>query len=615
MAEAIKILYIGKDGSFWRELQSKTRNMYRKLQFEFEQRYGNGPEVYGKTFIHICENPPNVIYVDFAVDPIDCLYLAKLILRENSLKHIPIVGLLDYLASEDQVLKSIFTGIPFVHIKGGDFFSKVYDPLFLAAPDDITAPKFATAKAEEAFDIYEIFRLGYVSNENIHFEGDSHFEVGEFVHLDQKVFDSSTLPSNRFRVTHVSRENLYYDYRYAYEAEFVFKDPEVDEEGKAKAENAELKALKEEISGRIGAWVKENSQGENSKSTKVFIVDRNNNIYLQVKEKLEKMPYSFRTQTYIKNIEGELRKHMPHIICYRIEEKSDYDKKREEYKMAQEELLKNKEITAIQELPEREQFNSFKNLKTIVEVINSIDKYDPFIVIFGESRRNSETCKQELGYKKVIALKNEIDFKLIVNLADKFSLKAKEQDNAEYVERLNMLKKQNYNRYARTTIEDLKPKKVFFKKSDKRSWMLFHHKVILKEINEAEIYIQSDRELPLYTSFKIDDPVHYYITIVPHIKNNLWEKEQGVYRGLIHVITETEKAKLRQHINTYFFKEKDEKKRAELEEWKAKNEAVVAERASLEKELEEGQEQESVEKSEANDFEQLDNDSNESEDS
>jgi len=79
------------------------------------------------------------------------------------------------------------------------------------------------------------------------------------------------------------------------------------------------------------------------------------------------------------------------------------------------------------------------------------------------------------------------------------------------------------------------------------------------------------------------------VTVVPFKEAKKGEYPNGCYRGLIHSINESERSELRRYINTTFFKELEEKKASELEQFQALNE-----QKKLEKE-EEGKEEEDKE--------------------
>lgn len=544
-----RILYVGNDLGHWKEIVAKIKSYYPNETFEFVNRYGSGKEIYGDLFLDICHNRPLIIYIDFSVDPLDCLYLAKLIRRENSLKHIPIVGLVDYLSTDEHILETVFTGIPFTHIKSGEYFSKAYCPMYLASPEKSENIEFATAKVDEDFNFKEIFRVGYVGEDYIHFEGNTHFQKDDIIRLEQNVFDQNILPSFYYKIDKVFNENLYYDYQTAYEASFQFKYGGAENpDNKLKGdEKAKFGKIPSDIASRIKKWVVSHAEKEHSKSTKILVIDLALKIYAQAPDRLEKYPFSFRSQTFLIDEEKELRTNRPHIICFRLEE--DIDASEEVDSKEQQMVDMNKKAEE-----EVSQQNNFDCLKKLVETTSKIENYNPFFVVFAEKRRTSEVVQQALNYKKIMCLSKEIDIELILKLATKLQNHFFEKENKEMAEKLEALKKENLNKYAKFSAKDLIENKVFFSKSDKRSWAFYEHKTTLLEINEIELYARSDRMIPLFTPMLVETPIRFFVTFVPMQDSCKWQKESGVYRGLIHVLAEDEQMELRQWINSYFFK-------------------------------------------------------------
>ncbi len=611
MKDIIKVKYIGKDEAFWGDLQGKFVAMYPKMEFAFDRKYGAGKEIYGDIFLEILETKPDLIYVDFSLDPVDCLYLAKLIIRENSLKHIPIVGLVDLLAGEEQIFKGIFTGIPFLHIKGGDFFTKVYDSLYLARPKDTRPPNFATGKVDEPFIMNEILRVGYLTEKSLHVEGDVNLDIDELISLKQSIFNENQVPSSYFTVTKKGIENLYYDYSYSYDLDFQFKEepgfipPDQlgeREPSKLEAEKNDTSSEGEEaetgviddnpvvsdedlekhqelldtIKNRVKKFVNDNFTADaNSKSTKVLVIDNKLEIYNQSEKRLEMLPYSFRTQTHLKNFGAELPRFQPNIIVYKMDDLQEIKEKLKAEQESEEAKFADKEAEEKRQKELLSNLNDQFNFQRMVGEIKNIEDYEPFIIVFGDKKRNSATWQKNLSYQKIIALSNDLDLNLILNIADKFQTTSSNQEAELLTRKVEALKQKNPKKFGKLKPIDLKEKRVFFKKSDKRSWAFFQHKVIIKEINEAEVYFESLTNFKPLSTFFFEKPVKFFITTVEIEQANKWSKEKNMYRGLIHVISESELANLRKFINSYFFKDKMAKEQKEREEFLRKNKEAL----------------------------------------
>lgn len=607
MSEVIKVKYVGKDHAFWNDLQEKFKAIYPKLNIEFDREYGKGKEIYSDIFFNISEQKPDLVYLDFSLDPVDCLYLGKLIVRENSLKHIAVVGLLDQLAKEDLIYKSIFTGVPFIHIKGGDFFPKVYHSLFLAHPKETRPPHFATAKVDEYLEFNEILRIGYLGEKKMHVEGDVDFQIDDLIYLKQSIFTNLQLPCSYFTVKGKTSENLYYDYRYAYDVEFMFKEEpgfippeqlalqtegeEVDEETLEISEEEKVKheELKQIIKDRVKKFVTQNYEEDaHSKSTKIMVIDRKLSIYNQAEVRLEKLPYSFRTQIHLKNFGAELPRFQPNLIAYSIDEISDVKKELKEFiSEAEEKFAKDQEAQDKAVKEALSNINDQFNFQRLVNEVKKNENYEPFIIIFNDKKRNSATWQTNLGYKKIIALSNPLDINFIINIAKKFQLTQEAQEKELLLKKIDALKKKNHKKFARLKPSDLREKKVFFSKSDQRSWAFYKRKFLVKEINEVEVVFETEEDLKMNTTFFLETNVKFFLTTVEMDPASKWSREKNHYRALIHVIGESELAKLRQFINSFFFKEKREKEKKEKEAFMKKNQEVIEKKAQAELEKQE----------------------------
>ena len=570
-----KIIYIGKDNNYWRELQKGFLHYFPKMSFSFEQIDGVEEKFISTFFLKIISISPHIIYIDFSINTSDYMYLAQLLRRENSFKNVPIVGILDYLLSTGEgIRQSISVGLSLSYIKSGEFSNTVIQPTYMAFGDEVVIPKFATAKTERQFIVTETFRIGYVGTNYIYLEGNSKLEDGEIIVLEQDVLSKKTLPCNYYEISNISDQNLYHYYNYNFQANYIFvKDKErIDKEelmnmsieGKEKLDarrkkrKAELEEVRIIISERLERWVSENSSQDYAKISKVLVVDLDLAIYKEKDKRLEDTPYFFRGQTYLVNPEKELKKHVPHIICYQLEQNEELDEGEKYQSIQRKSLLKEKIRKNIGKSNKSRSnvINNFKSLQGIIEVIKKIENYEPYIIVFGESKRDSETLQRDLDYKLAMAFKNGMDFNLISSLLVKFQIKEEEKEIIKLEIVLDKLKKKNYNKYARLNPIDLRPKRIFFDKSDKKAWAYYHHHLTLKEINELEVVFESTRPLSPYTCLEVHSPVHFYMTVVPLDSRSHWNRNEtkGRYinRAFIHSIGEKENKQLRQEINASF---------------------------------------------------------------
>ncbi|MCY4644847.1 MAG: hypothetical protein OXB88_09540 [Bacteriovoracales bacterium] len=606
-----KIIYIGKDINYWKELQKEFNHYFPQMMFLFEERDLAREESTTSLFLELVRHPPDILYVDFSVESERTLYLAELLQRENSLKHVPIIGLLNYLASDKGGVKALATGIPLVHIKSGELSNVSIQPICMVYPDEIAVPKFATAKTERTFIATEVFHIAYVAVDYLYLEGGSRFEEGQKIALDQDIFSEKILPYNVYEVRKVSSENLYYgDYFHCFEAKFLFvegfededegesEDEEGEEgkesEGEEKESEQDLsegdesgggKELKEDelrekrllkkkierekqmernkieemysiVSNRIKKWVAENASRKFWSEIKILVIDSDLQIYEEDPQRLKDIPCFLQAQTYLENPKKELQVYSPDIICYQMDDLERAKKREDDYMERQKELFKSGEIKSLNERFYSKVNNGFEMLKRMVMSIKGISDYNPSIIIFGEEKMDSKDFKDALTYESIISIKEDMSLDQILSFLEKFKIGIEREEKKKFETVLEKLRKKNYSKYFHLSPMDLKPKKVFLKKYDESSKVYYHHEMILKEINELEMVFESPTSIPLYTTLKIEDPISCFLTTIPMDPHRPWARMRTkgkMNRAFIHVIGEADKKKLRQRINASFY--------------------------------------------------------------
>ncbi|MCE3012342.1 MAG: hypothetical protein LW878_04680, partial [Proteobacteria bacterium] len=93
------------------------------------------------------------------------------------------------------------------------------------------------------------------------------------------------------------------------------------------------------------------------------------------------------------------------------------------------------------------------------------------------------------------------------------------------------------------------------------------------------LIVSSDKPLAHGMSLRIKTPFEGVITIVDHPQNT----KPPLYYALINGVGEIEKKNLRRYVNSIFFKDHDAAKAAEVDAFKALNEAKLKEQQDKEK--------------------------------
>ena len=228
-------------------------------------------------------------------------------------------------------------------------------------------------------------------------EGNLRMEQRQEIVLDLKI-PHRILHSHKFIVKKVSSENLYYDFKYAYDLNFVYVDKpdleELDQEEKLLTEQAESDAEKKEIKAKIDKkkknieieyhnalrtckrrlrkWVLGNRMYSRvEKKTKILVIDKQVKILQESEQYLDSYPFSIRTQTCLDKEIDILLTYKPHIILF------------QHTPISIQEMRENREEEAdIVETVADEFKKGNDTVLRCLNKINSMDKYDPMVVVF-----------------------------------------------------------------------------------------------------------------------------------------------------------------------------------------------------------------------------------------
>ena len=571
MVNGRRVIYVGDDSKFWGGLKKDFIRYFPKAIFTFNQINILQHETPELIFFDIIKHVPHIIYIDFSQMFNICFRLAKILQWENSLQSVPVVGVLDYLSAKERIAESLLSGTPFCYVKGGEFASIAIQPMYLAFPHDTIIPRFATAQTSRRFIAVETLKIGHITANYIYLEGYSKFGDQQQITLEQSIVGRKLLPAKCYRVSHVSEQNLEGDYTYSFRAHYLFIEnkggvskgdvAKMSEFRRTRYEQKERKRMQELeemrviIAQRVKKWVEKNYSKNYIATPKVLVVDSALEILKQTQGQQSDLGYRIKVQSHLAYPEKEIKRWVPHFIYYRIDDQKKLVQKGESYLLQQMRMLQQKYIQKIKLPANSKAINTLDALKKIVEVVDELEDYQPYIIVFSEDNWELEKLRTEIGYDQVLVIKTPLSFDLIGNLLKKFQLnEAKEMVKLQAV--LNKLRERNYSKYARIEVGDLKLKKIFINESDPQSWAYHPRQIVLKELSELEMFFESTGPISLYTTFKISVPVNCFITTVPIDSRSHWARRKSssghVNRAFIHGIGEKAKRQLRQEINAFF---------------------------------------------------------------
>lgn len=598
------VVYVGYDDGYFDTIKGRFHKQLPKIEFTFHQIKPKDEKHYQKIFVLLAKVKPAVIYLDFSKHRKTQLKLAQLLTRENATKVIPIVGLVETKAN---VRECISSGVTFTHVKCGEYFDVVYDPFVWAYPKEVSAPNFAKAKLTKQAELIDDFRIGYITKDSIHAEGNIELKIGEKIRLDTAI-PKSSIPSKHFIVKNVVDHNLYYDFKYAYELEFVFVDePALDEShlgdalGEADAEKrrkAEFKAAQlveqakktylEELrqaKKKHLDWLKGKIYDSQAKKTKILVVDPGFMV-LQREKLLDEFPFTIRTQSFLSENMRELNMLRPNIIAFQFVRHNLFDTE-EVSIFDQDKPQKSSPSTgqlSLEEKEERELILNAEKEKSRTEFlrmmnkIHSLEGYNPFIIVFNCFDYNSKYFQENFKYPLILTHSGHPDLDTITNMAAVFESKQDATQKEKIERKVAALKKSDPNKYRRLSPADFAQEHVYIKKDDLLSYGAYTYPIEIETMNESELTFNIDTEIDL-TSFRMNFPVDMAVTLIPDQgKKFQVSGKKLIYRALIHSVDEIDKKTLRKHINEIFFDPLKKERAKEEEAFKKINDEALKKR-------------------------------------
>lgn len=506
----VRVVYIGSDELFWKRVQAAFRKDYSHFEFKFEILQLGQKLSSVDAFIELAINSPQIIYLDYTTHDKECIQLAKLLNRNNETRLVSVVGIYGSQNRNMILHKSLTAEVRLNHEKSDDVQDIIYDPISLLDVDQAVMPGFVRSEAIEKFEIWQPLRLGYLENNRFHVETNSYLEEGTIVDIDTHPL-IEIMPSRKVFVEKFYDENLYYNKRFAYDLEFIYIDDDYfvatnQNWIKFKTLKADPKLLeeiydieKEDIirdmeerkkifnptKKQIDLWMKERVNQKIPKKLKIMVIDDPLSLLKQVGQ-LEGFPYSINFQRYLPGDLYQVKRSEPHLIIFNN-------------------TGRNNEVI----------------LQKLIKKIQSLEGYQPYILVFN-NQFDGEKFKSESGYSQILFHNGEVDLDTVKNMASKLDQKLEISSSGE---------------------------QVFLSHSELSSLIFMKREVRVVSLTESVLYFESPTEVPMWSVFKVMNPVQMLLTVVPHKKEGKFSSIKNCYRCLINGVGEVEKSHLRQLIN------------------------------------------------------------------
>lgn len=516
----LKIFYIGEDDKYWKRLERQYTNRYPDWEFTFQQLDHSGYASFQRLFIHLYEQRPDIIYIDYTMEPDKGIGLAKLLTRNEEMRLVSVVGLFD-TRNLDLVDRSINASVRLNHIKSLEIEDVVYDPVALLDVE-LPEPQGFMASAEMGkFQFYQPLRVGFIAENHFHVETNSKLPVGEILTIDHHPLES-LMSSKLVYVQKQYEHDLYFNKRFAYELEFIYKDDdffvstnerwklykklkenpllleEMKEVEKQDILNdmAKRKEMFQPIRDNILKWIRHNRVSRDPKKLKILVVDETLDLFKELDKKHQSFKYSINFQTHLGENSQVISRYTPHLIAFDMSDNR----------------------------------NQIEDFSRMMEMISLVKDYKPFVLAFGVDQQKAAILKQK-NYLNVMTYSQSIGTDMLLEMAKKLD------------EKLHITEKN---------------KKVFVKATDKFARIHIKREIKVISMTESVLYFESKYEIPMWTVFRVNSPPEFLITVVPHIKEGKFSNQENTYRALINFTGEKEKAQLRALINQSLKEEKED---------------------------------------------------------
>lgn len=505
--EKLKVIYVGNDQEYWKNLKDAFSRDYQNLEVTFLEKSFSESFHPPQVFMDIYHEQCDVIYVDLAFMEDKGLSLCKLLCRNNETRLKSVVGLHSHRKSQVTLYASILTGVRLNYIKSVEFDDVIYHPLSLLDATSRPPMRYAEGKALNKFVYSQILRIGYIADDHFRVETNSPLEEEEIIELDQHPLQN-VMEANRFYVQNYNDSDLYYNQRFSYNLKYTYVESgffRASEQTWLKYKNEreeirrkELEFIEQDVNRRrlelkpvkeeIRQWVEDNQSKDAAKRLKVLVIDETLDIFKEYDGNLDNFAYTINFQTRLTKDFYQIRRSRPHLIVFHYEENGN-----------------NRDV-----------------LKKVMEKVKSLENYHPAILVFN-CHDNSEVLRSLSDYDHIVAYKETV--------------------------KLDTIKKMSKILDQRFHITDPEGK-LFLKTSDPRSVATFDRTGKIIKFNESELFFESRYKIPMWTTFIMKEPLIAMITVIPHEQSLAHTPGLNVYRALINGDGETQKKKLRQLVNS-----------------------------------------------------------------
>jgi len=579
------IIYIGEDERYRTRLIQRFNDVYSDLNLNFpEIDYDKIRNEHGVQALlsKLIKFNPGIVYFDISSRDEDMLYLVELISRDPFFQLIPICGLVDNHENAGPYFK---IGGILIFIKGIDLSDAVNTPMVMAFSDQAKAPDFAKAKVTHEASLIDDVRVCFLSESITHVESNLPLNVGDEIELVSEI-PKKNVRSQKFIVKNSEDKDLYYDFPYGHDLEYLFIDPPDIEPNATRYESKNLSdqhALDVQwCQKKHKEWVAHNVGNKVEKGLKILMIDQSMRV-LNDKETgdIRKSDFGLRFQSCFSDGLHELSKMRPIIIGYQF--LGQYGENQQSLVSKAVELSKKQKDGEGKSADEEKYRELLLSLSTAVkkdlEVITMLTKkiksilgYRPIVALFGNHFFAEKSLQDSLSYPLISSHSSSLKLSVLTKVANQIKIKKKEKATKIIEARVSALKKSDPEKYVNLTKENFEEKRYYIKSFNSLGHGEIAQSVTVYAISESEIYFASKYELA-HTTYRMNYPIDIALHIVSIDDNPSYKGEENSfhYRSLIHCVSETDKQKLREQVNKIFFSDLNAERESEREAFKELN--------------------------------------------
>ena len=528
--------YFGDDEAYFRALVSEFGKT-SKVAYQFHRFFESDEKKIQSFFLKVYKDHPVCIFIDFSKHSEEYLHLARIISRTNMQHSFISIGLVDFLSPPELLAESMATGVNLSYIKSAEIYDVVFGVFKIISPSEIGEHGFAAARLEDHFEAGIPAKIGFVSKKGLHFETDLPLSEGNDREINHFWRTKKIVPSREVSVVNVTTKNLFYHFKYAVDVDFKFLDDFTAPEGMMEATVEEKQQERVELllrhQDQLSKWVSENQTQSLKKKSKILVVDNEFHFYND-QPRTDKNPYMIRSLASAADIVSELEKLFPQLIALNLDPPDNPDP-----------------------------VNTLEQLEVIINSINLVlqDK-KPFVIVFN-CKLTSNALKEKYDYENIMAIGNEISVDLTIKMMELIDKK---------IEKLTPPVKN-------------KEEVVYLNKNNVASNGEISLPITITKLSELDMVFQSETDLPIGKNIHFLEPVDMFVCIRPYMSKGQSKKPE--FYGIIHSIGEGPKKKLRQFINSVFFRDHDAQRNSETEEFKNLNVSKLLEKQEKERKIKE----------------------------